>query len=232
MHASRTAMTNLDSILKSRDITLLTKVCLVKAIVFPVVGYGCKSWNIKKDECQRIDVFELWCWRRLESPLDCKEIKPDNHKGNQSWIFIGRTNTKAEAPPLTTWCEDLTHWKRPWCWERLKAGGEGDDRGWYGWMASLTRWTWVWASSGCWLWTGMQSLTCCQEGLQRVRHDWVTEKNWTECRRHGFNPLVGKIPWRRAWQPIPVFLPGESHGQGSLVGYCLRIAELDTTEVT
>ena len=79
----RKAMINLDSILKNRDITLLTKVCLVKAIAFPVVMYGCESWTIKKAECQRIDAFELWCWRRLLNPLDCKEIKPVNPKGNQ-----------------------------------------------------------------------------------------------------------------------------------------------------
>ena len=159
--------------------------------------------------------------KTLESPLDCKEIKPDNHKGNQSRIFIGRTDTKVEAPTLATWCEDLTHWKRSWCWERLKAGGEGNGRGWYGLMASLTWWTWVWASSGCRWWTGKPDVLQIM-GLQRVRHDWVTEMNWTEFRRHrrhGFDPLVGKIPWRRAWQLTPVFLPGESHGQGSLVGY-------------
>ena len=80
----RKAMTNLDSILKSRDITLLTKVHLVKAMVFPVVMYGCESWTIKKAECWRIDAFELWCWRRLKSPLNCKEIQPVNPKGNQS----------------------------------------------------------------------------------------------------------------------------------------------------
>ena len=90
-------MANLDSILKSRDVTLPTKVHLVEAMVFPVVMYGCESWTIKKAEHQRIDAFELWCWRRLESPLDCK-IKPDNPKGNHSWIFTGRTDTEAEAP--------------------------------------------------------------------------------------------------------------------------------------
>ena len=88
----RKVMINLDSILKSRDITLPTKVCLAKALVFPVVMYGCESWTIKRAECWRIDAFELWCWRRLESPLDCKEIQPINPKGNQSWIFIGWTN--------------------------------------------------------------------------------------------------------------------------------------------
>ena len=81
-------MTNLDSILKSRDITLPTKVCLVEAMVFPVVMYGCESWTIKKAECQGIDAFELWCWRRLESPLDFKEIQPVHPKGDQSWVFI------------------------------------------------------------------------------------------------------------------------------------------------
>ena len=84
----RKAMTNLDSILKSRDIILPAKFCLVKAMVFPVVMYGCESWSIKKVEHRRIDAFELWCWRRLESPLDCKEIQPIHPKGDQSWVFI------------------------------------------------------------------------------------------------------------------------------------------------
>ena len=84
-------MTNLDSIFKSRDITLPTKVRQVKAMVFPVVMYGCESWTVKKAEHRRIDAFELWCWRRLESPLDCKEIQPVHPKGDQSWVFIGRT---------------------------------------------------------------------------------------------------------------------------------------------
>ena len=96
----RKAMTNLNSILKSRDITLLTKVCPVKPMVFPVVMYRCESWTIKKAEHQRIDAFELWCWRKFLSPLDCKEIKPVHRKGNQSWIFIGRTDAKAETPIL------------------------------------------------------------------------------------------------------------------------------------
>ena len=98
----RKAMTKLDklSIFKSRDITLLMKFCLVKAMVFPVVMYGFDKWTVKKAECQRIDAFELWCWRTFESPLDCKEIKPVNPKRNQSWIFFGRTDAEAEAPIL------------------------------------------------------------------------------------------------------------------------------------
>ena len=97
----RKVMTNLDSIFKSRDITLPTEVHLVKAMVFPMIMYGCESWTVKKAECQRIDAFELWCWRRLfESPLDCKEIQPVHPKGDQSWVFIGRTDVEAEAPIL------------------------------------------------------------------------------------------------------------------------------------
>ena len=97
----RKVMTNLDSIFKSRDITLTTKVRLVKAMVFPVVMYGCESWTVKKAEHQRIDAFELWCWRRLfESPLDCKEIQPVHSEGDQPWDFFGRNDAKAEAPVL------------------------------------------------------------------------------------------------------------------------------------
>ena len=98
----RKVMTNLNSILKSRDITLPTKVHLVKVMVFPVVMYGCESWTVKKAEHQRIDAFELWCWRRL---LDCKEIQPVHPKGDQSWVFIGRTDVEAETPIL--WMPDV-----------------------------------------------------------------------------------------------------------------------------
>ena len=97
----RKAMTNIDSTLKSRDITFPTKVCLAKAMVFPVVMYGCESWTVKKAEYRRIDTFELWSWKRLENPLDCKEIKPVNPKENQSWIFTGRTDAEAETPILS-----------------------------------------------------------------------------------------------------------------------------------
>ena len=140
-------MTNIGMVVKSRVITLLTKVCLVKAMVFPVVMYECESWTIKKVEHQRTDAFKLWFLEKtLESPLDCKEIKLVSPKGNQPWIhwkdwyWSWRYNTSA------TCFEEPTHWKRPRCWERLKAGGEGDDRGWDGWMAPPTQWTWVWAN--------------------------------------------------------------------------------------
>ena len=104
----RKPMTNIDSILKSRDIALLTKVHIVKAMVFPVAMYRCESWTIKKAEHWRTDAFELWCWRSLESPLDCKEIQSVHPKGNQSWIFTGRTDAEAEAPIL--WPPAMKNW--------------------------------------------------------------------------------------------------------------------------
>ena len=132
----RKAMINLDSILKSRDITLPTKVRLVKAMVFPVVMYECESWTIKKVECQRIDAFELWCWRLFNSPLDCKEIQPVHPKGNQSWIFIGRTDAEAETPIL--WSPDVKNRLlgkdldagKDWRWEE-KGMTEDEMVGWH-----------------------------------------------------------------------------------------------------
>ena len=124
-----------------------------------------------------------WCFwtvvldKTPESHLDWKEFQPVHPKGNQSWVFIGRTDAEAETPTLAPWYEELTHLKRPWCWERLKAGGEGDDRGWDGWMASPTQWTWVWLNSGSWWWTGRSGVLWSM-GLQRVRHNWATEPNW------------------------------------------------------
>ena len=113
----RKIMANLDSILKGRDITLPTNVYLVKAMVFPVVMYGYESWTTKKAEHWRIDDFELWCWRRLESSLDCKEIQLIYPKGNQSWIFIGRTDAEAETAIL--WLRDVKNWL---IWKTLMLG--------------------------------------------------------------------------------------------------------------
>ena len=173
-------LTNLDSIFKSRDITLPTKVCLVKAMVFPVVMYGCESWTVKKAECWRIDAFLLWCWRRLlrvpwsarrSNQSILKEISPGwVHWKNWCWSWNSNT--------LATWCKELTHLKRPWCWARLRAEGEGDDRGWDGWMATPTQWTWVSVDSGSWWWTGRPGVLQFM-GSQRVGHDWVTELNWS-----------------------------------------------------
>ena len=131
-------------------------------------------------------------------------------------------------------CEELTHWKRPWCWEGLGAGGKGDDRGWDVWMASPTRWTWVWVNSGSWWWTGRPGVLWFMES-QRVGHNWTELRfpMWLGLtRRHGFDPWVGKIHWRRTRQPAPpAFLPGK--GQRSLAGCCPCCQkELDTAEHT
>ena len=124
-------------------------------------GYGFSSgyvwmWELDYKESS---VLKNWCFltvaleKTLESPLNCKEIQPVHPKGDQSWVFIGRTDVEAETPSLDTWCKEVTHLKSPWCWEWLKAGGEGNNRGWDGCMASLTQWTWVWVNSGSWWWT-------------------------------------------------------------------------------
>ena len=182
MLLGRKVMTNLDSILKSRDITLPTKVDLVKAMVFPVVMYRCENWTIKKAEHQRIDALELWCWRRLlrvpwtarrSNQSILKEIGPEYSL--EGWCWSWNSNT------LTTWCEELTHWKRAWCWEKMKVGGEGNDRGWDCWMASLTQWIWVWVNSRSWWQTGRTGMLQSMR-LQRVRQNWAIELNWTESR--------------------------------------------------
>ena len=170
------AMTNLDSILKSRDITLLTKVCLVKATAFPVVMNRYESWTIKKVECQRTDAFELWCWRRLLRVLWPVRRSNQSIRNEISPEYsLERLMLNWNSNTLATWCEELTHCKRPWCWERSKAGVEGDDRGWDSWMESLTQWTWVWASSGSWWWTGKPGVLQSM-GLQS--QTWLS--NWTE----------------------------------------------------
>ena len=124
----------------------------------------------------KIDAFELWCWRRLlrvpwtarrSNQSILKEITPEYWK---NWCWSWSSNT------LATSCEELTHWKRPWCWQRLRAGGEGDDRGWDGWMASPTQWTWIWASSGSWWWTGKPGVLQFM-GSQWIGHNWATELN-------------------------------------------------------
>ena len=117
--------------------------------------------------------------KTLESPLDSKEIQQVNPKRHQSWIFIWRMYAKSEAPILWPPDAKVFHWKRPWCWEILKAGEEGDDRGWDSWMASPTWWTWVWINSGSWWWTGRLGVLQFM-GSQRVGHDWASELNWSE----------------------------------------------------
>ena len=136
-----------------------------------------------------------WCFWTVgletpETPLDCKEIQPLHPKGNQSWIFIGRT--EAETPVL--WPPHVKSWLigKDWCWEGLGAGEEGDDRGWDGWMASLTRWMWAWVNSGSWWWTRRPGVLQFMES-QRVGHDWATELNWTEVElKLGFQLMFSK----------------------------------------
>ena len=139
-----------------------------------------------------------------ESPLDCKGIQPVHPKGDQSWVFIGRTDVEAETPILwwATWWEELTYLKRPWCWERLRAGGEMDNRGWDGWMASPTEWTWIWVNSRSWWWTGRPGVLQSM-GSQRVGHDWVTKLNWTELNQLGcsifFKNYLPLITFSKLW---------------------------------
>ena len=176
----RKVMTNLDSIFKSRDITLPTKVRLVKAMVFPVVMGGYERWTIKKSERQRIDVFELWCWRRLlRVPWTARRSKQSTLKETSPGCSLEELMLNLKLQYFGHLMGELTHWKRPWCWEGLGAGGEGDSRGWDGWMASRTWCTWVWVNSRSWWWTGRPGVLRFM-GLQRVVHDWVTELNWTE----------------------------------------------------
>ena len=160
-------------------------------MVFPMVIYG--LWEL---DCEEGSGPKNWCFwtvvleKTLESPLDCKEIQPVHSKGDQPWVFFGRNDAKAETticwPPHA---KELTHWKRPWCWEGLGAGGEGDDRGWDGWMASPTQWTWVWVNSVRWWWTGRPGVLWFV-GSQRVGHDWVTQLNWTE---DLFTPVESRV---------------------------------------
>ena len=153
-----------------------------------------------------------WCFwivleKTLESLLDSKEIKPVNPKETQPWIFIGRTDAEVEAPLLGLTllrCEEPTHWKSPWCWERLRAGGEGDNRGWNGWMLSPTQWTWVWVNSKS-LWWTVRPGVLQSMGLQRLKNDWATEPNWTELNHTACKCHCGYCCHNLLY-PNPVFL--------------------------
>ena len=175
----RKVMTNLDSIFKSRH-------CFANKGLSSQ-GYGFSSshvWMWELD-CEETWASKNWCFwtvvlkKTLESPLDCKEIQPVHSKGDQSWVFFGRNDAKAETPVL--WPPHAKSWLigKDWCWEGLRAGGEGDDRGWDGWMASPTLWTWVWVNSESWWWTGKPGVLQFM-GSQRVGHNWATELNWSQ----------------------------------------------------
>ena len=155
-----------------------TKVCIVKAMVFPVVTYGCESWTIKKAKSQIIDAFELRCWRRLfRVPWTARRSNQSILKEINPEYSLEGLMLKLKLQYLATCCKQPTHWKRPQCQERLRAGGEGDDRGWDGWMASPTRWTWVWVSSRSWWWTGKPGVLQFMGHKESDTTEWL---NWTE----------------------------------------------------
>ena len=163
-------------------------------MVFPLVVYGCDSWTIKNAEHWRIDALHCGVgedtWESLELQGDQTSQSWRKSVLNihwKDWCCNWNSNT------LATWFEEVTHWKRPWCWERLNTEREGDDRGWDGWMASPTQWTWFWANSGSWWWTRRPGVLQSM-GLQRVSHDWVTKLNWSGL---NFFPTVNK--WHKTF---------------------------------
>ena len=192
-------------------------------MVFPLVIYGCESWTIKKAEHQRPDAFELWCWRRL------LRVPCTARRSNQSILKEISPGCSLEGLILKLKLQYIGHLKqradslkRPWCWERLKAGGEGDNRGWDGWMASLTQWTWVWVNSWSWWRTG--SLVCCSpcghkeldtteqwslklccslESQARVGRVFKTNSIWLEPTK--------SLNCSRVWSGIVNSSPGDSH---------------------
>ena len=162
--------------------TLPTKVCLVKAMVFPVVMYGCESWTVKKAERRRMDAFELWCWRRLlRVPWTARRSSQSILKSIliSPGISLEGMMLKLKLQYFGHLMQRVDSLEKTRCWEGLWAGGEVDNWGWDGWMASLTRWTWVWVNSRRWWRTGRPGVLRFM-GLQRVGHDWATELNWTQ----------------------------------------------------
>ena len=140
--------------------------------------YGCESWTVKK----KLSTEELMFWtvvleKPLESPLDCKEIQPVHPKGDSPEYSLEGKMLKLQSNTLATWCKELTHLKRPWCWERLKVGGVGDDRGWDGWMALLTQWTCVWVNSRSWWWTGKPGVLQSMGSQKPDTTEWLNRTN-------------------------------------------------------
>ena len=170
----RKVMTNLDSILKS--ITLSTKVHLVRAMVFPVVMYGCESWTVKKAERQRIDAFELWCCRRLlRVPWTARRSNQSILKEISPGCSLEGLMLKLKPQYFGHLMQRTDSFEKTLSWERLKAGGEGDNRGWVGWMASPTQWTRVWVNSESWWWTGMPGAV-----VHGCVKSWTWLRDWTE----------------------------------------------------
>ena len=175
----RKAMT---SILKSWDITLPTKVHLVKAMIFPVLMYGCESLTIKTAECRRIDAFELWCWRRLlRVPWTARRSNQSILKEISPEYSLEGLMLKLKLQYFGYLMQRADLFEKPWCWERLKVGGEGDERGWDGCMASPTRWMWVWVSSGSW-WLVMDR-EAWHAAVHGITKSWTGLSDWTELNR-------------------------------------------------
>ena len=171
-------MTNLDSIFKSRDIILPTKVCLVKAMVFLVVMYGRENWTIKKAKCWRIDAFEFWCWRRLlRVPWTARRFNKSIRKETSSEYSLEALMLKLKLQYFSHLMRRVNSLEKTLILGKIEGRKEGDNRGWDGCMASPTQWTWVWGNSRSWQWTGRPGMLQSM-GLQRVGHDWATE--WTE----------------------------------------------------
>ena len=187
----RKVMTNLGTIFKSRDITWPTNVCVVKAMIF----FNSHVWIWELDYKESWAPKNLCFWtvmleKTLESPLDCKEIQPVHPKGNHSFEGL-MLKLKLSYFGLLMWWTDS--FEKTWCWERLNEGGEGDNRGWDGWMASPTQWTWVWVDPGSWWWTGRPGVLWFM-GSQRVGHDWATELNWKDV-----SFPFSWAPWTKIW---------------------------------
>ena len=205
----RKAMRHLDSVLKSRDITLLIKVCIVKALGFPLVMYRCESWAIEKVESSKSDDFELWCWRRLLRVLGQSILKEINLEYSLEGPmlklqYFGHLIQKADSLEKTL------------VLGRMRAGGEGDDRGWDGWMASPTQWTWVWVNSGSWWWAGkpglLQSMGCKESDTT----EWTTTKMntlklWSV---QGFRPPLA------TWHPLPAVMAHSLRCAQSTIASC------------
>ena len=209
------------------------KVHLVKAMVFPVVMYGCESWTIRKAEHWRIDAFELWCWRRL------LRVPWTARRSNQSILKEISPEYSLVGLMLKLKLQYFGHlmWRTDSLEKTLMLGkiegsrGEGDNRGWVGWMASWTQWTWVWASSGSWWRTGKPGVLQSM-GLQRVEHDWVTELNWTElwCWRRLLSDLLRVIKswtWSSVWTTTtPYGEWGTKDMKIQIVGWWPKIAKM------
>ena len=198
----RQAMNKLDSTLKSKDIALPTRVHLFKAMFFPVVMYWCESWTIKKAECRRIDAFELWCWRRLlRVPWTARRSNQSILKEISPEYSLEGLMLKLTLQCLATWCKEPTHWKRLWFWERLREWGEGDDRGWDGWMISWLNWLDL---------SKLQVLVMDREAWHAAVHGvaksrtWLS--NWTE------------LKWPSLWYfAIAAKLIGREHMQKAII---------------